>query len=308
MGPVSVLAGLPVGGDHPVRVMAAINVSPESFFAGSVQVDEGALRAAAQQAVEDGADIIDIGAKSTAPYLDTAIPLDEEVRRMGRAVQVVAGAVQVPISADSTRAAVVAAALASGARIVNDVSGLRGDAAMADIAAQADGVVLMASPDGESGAPPIALVRRMLSDSLERAPRRVARTEIVPIPASAFTRSGVPYAAFTCAVLDGRRARRPRLPAVGRRLRQSSIGQLTGRSHRPAGRVARRGCDRRLQRRRDCPHPRRCGDARCCAGRAGDQAGARRPGHGVKRRRFFLCLRSGDSLIAREHALQAPVR
>src|SRR5262247_2677097 len=129
MDPVSVLAGVPVGGDHPVRVMAAINVSPESFFAGSVRVDEGALRAAAEQAVEEGADIIDIGAKSTAPYLDTAVPLDEEVQRMVRAVQVVAAAVRVPVSADSTRAAVAAAALAAGARIVNDVSGLRGDAA-----------------------------------------------------------------------------------------------------------------------------------------------------------------------------------
>ena len=69
MRPVSVLAGLPIGGDHPVRVMAAINVSPESFFADSVRVDDGALRDAAQQAVEEGADIIDIGAKSTAPYL-----------------------------------------------------------------------------------------------------------------------------------------------------------------------------------------------------------------------------------------------
>ena len=240
MGPVSVLAGLPVGGDHPVRVMAAINVSPESFFAGSVQVDEGALRAAAQQAVEDGADIIDIGAKSTAPYLDTAIPLDEEVRRMGRAVQVVAGAVQVPISADSTRAAVVAAALASGARIVNDVSGLRGDAAMADIAAQAEGVVLMASPDGESSASPIALVRRMLSDSLERAHRAgIARTEIVLDPGIGFfTRSGVPSAAFTCAVLDGLDALAdlgcPLLVGVSRK---SSIGQLTGRAD-PTDRLA----------------------------------------------------------------------
>ena len=91
MSPVAVLAGVPIGGDHPVRLMAAINVSPESFFAGSVRVDDGALREAAQRAVEEGADIIDIGAKSTAPYLDTAVPLDEEVRRMSRAVQVVDG-------------------------------------------------------------------------------------------------------------------------------------------------------------------------------------------------------------------------
>src|SRR5262249_14682175 len=106
----SSLAGVSIGGDQPVRLMAAINVSPESFYGGSVRIDDGAVRAAAQQAVDEGADFIDIGAKSTAPYLDTAIPLDEEMRRMARAVEVVAAAVAVPISADTTRAAVAVAA------------------------------------------------------------------------------------------------------------------------------------------------------------------------------------------------------
>ena len=66
MTPVSVLAGVGIGPDQPVRLMAALNVSAESFFAGSVHADAGALRAAAEQSVEDGADILDIGARSTA--------------------------------------------------------------------------------------------------------------------------------------------------------------------------------------------------------------------------------------------------
>jgi dihydropteroate synthase len=151
----------------------------------------------------------------------------------------VADAVRVPISADSTRAAVAAAALAAGARIVNDVSGLRGDAAMADIAAQAEGAVLMAAPDGESAGPPIALVRRLLSDSLERARRAgMAYNEIVLDPGIGFfTRSGVPYAAFTCAVLEGLDTLAdlgcPLLVGISRK---SSIGQLTGRTD-PADRL-----------------------------------------------------------------------
>lgn len=241
-GPMAVatLAGLRIGDEQPVRVMAAINVSPESFFADSVRVDEGLLREAVQQAVADGADIIDIGAKSTAPYLDTAVPVEEEVRRMALAVRIAAGVARVPVSADTTRASVAAAALANGARIINDVSGLRGDAAMADIAAQGEGVVLMASPDGPSDDPPIAQVRRLLIDSLARAERAgIGRAEIVLDPGLGFfTRAGVPSVAFTCAVLDQLDGLAdlacPLLIGVSRK---SSIGHLTGRTD-PADRLA----------------------------------------------------------------------
>jgi dihydropteroate synthase len=232
MKPVSVLAGVAIGVDQPVRLMAALNVSPESFYEGSVAGDAAALRAAAQQAMEEGADIIDIGARSTAPYRDTAIPLAEEVRRMTRAVEVVAAAVRVPVSADTTRATVATAALAAGARIINDVSGLRGDAAMADIAAQGEGVVLMAAPDGEGDDAPLAQVRRLLVDSLARAQRAgIAPGEIVLDPGIGFfTRSGVPAASFTCAVLDQLGALAdlgcPLLVGVSRK---SFIGHLTGR-------------------------------------------------------------------------------
>jgi dihydropteroate synthase len=240
MAPVSVLAGVAIGGDHPVRVMAAINVSPESFFTDSVRLDDGALRAAAQQAAAEGADIIDIGARSTAPYLHTDVPLEEEVRRMSRAVELVAAAVRVPISADTTRAAVAAAALAAGARIINDVSGLRADAAMADIAAQGEGVVLMALPDGEASGAPIAQVRQLLSDSVARAQRAgIGHGEIVLDPGIGFfTRAGVPATEFSCAVL----ARLGALADLGCPLlvgvsRKSSIGHLTGRTD-PADRLA----------------------------------------------------------------------
>jgi dihydropteroate synthase len=239
MPSASSLAGVLVGGDQPVRLMAAINVSPESFHAGSIRVDDGALRAAAQRAVDEGADFIDIGAKSTAPYLETAIPLDEEMRRMARAIEVVAAAVRVPVSTDTTRAAVAVAALAAGARIVNDVSGLRGDPAMADVAAQAEGVVLVAAPNGEAAGTPIDEVRRALSDSMARARGAgIAPTEIVlDLGIGFFTRSGVPPTAFNCAVLAGLGAVAelgpPLLVGVSRK---AFIGRLTGRTD-PAARL-----------------------------------------------------------------------
>jgi dihydropteroate synthase len=165
--------------------------------------------------------------------LQTAIALDEEVRRMSRAVQVVSSAVSVPVSADTTRAAVAATALAGGARIINDVSGLRGDPAMADIAAQGEGVVLMASPDGGADGAPLDLVRRLLSDSLARAQHAgIAPAEIVLDPGIGFfTQSGVSAAEFNCAVLN----RLAELADLGCPLlvgvsRKSFIGRLTGRA------------------------------------------------------------------------------
>jgi dihydropteroate synthase len=211
--------------------MAAINVSPESFYAGSVQRDDGALREAAQRAAAEGADLIDVGARSTAPYLATDIPLAEEVRRMAHAVEVVAAAVSVPVSADTTRAAVAAAALAAGARIINDVSGLRADPAMADLAAQGEGVVLMAAPDGGPVECPIAQVRRLLADSLARAERAgIARAEIVLDPGIGFFVAADGSALeFNCTVI----ARLAELADLGCPLlvgvsRKAFIGHLTG--------------------------------------------------------------------------------
>src|SRR5215472_15063753 len=105
------------------------------------------------------------------------------MRRMALAVEVVAAAVRVPVSADTVRAAVALAALAAGARIVNDVTGLRGDPAMADVAAQAEGVVLVASPSDADGGTPIDLVLRALTESVARARAAgIAPTEIVLDP------------------------------------------------------------------------------------------------------------------------------
>lgn len=212
--------------------MAVLNVSPESFYAGSVSADAGALRAAAQRAVDEGADFIDVGARSTAPYLDTEISLADEVRRMTWALQAVVPAVAVPVSADTTRAAVAAAALAAGARIINDVSGLRQEAAMADIAAQAEGVVLMAAPDGGPDDAPLAQVRRLLRDSLARAARAgIGLGEIALDPGIGFfTASALPAAAFNLALLRRLEALEelgcPLLVGVSRK---AFIGRLTGR-------------------------------------------------------------------------------
>src|SRR5215471_2688905 len=79
------LAGLNVGDSAPVRVMAVLNVSPESFYQGSVRTDLIRVAEAARVMASAGADIIDIGAMSTAPYLKTQISEEEETDRLARA-------------------------------------------------------------------------------------------------------------------------------------------------------------------------------------------------------------------------------
>ena len=71
--PEATLAGVRVGGDEPVVVMGALNVSPESFYGGSIHRDRDALVRAGAAMARAGAAILDVGARSTAPYLDTAI-------------------------------------------------------------------------------------------------------------------------------------------------------------------------------------------------------------------------------------------
>lgn len=85
--------------------------------------------------VEEGADIIDVGAMSTAPYLQTEIPVDEEKRRLASAIKVVKESVKVPVSADTTRSVAAEAAIKAGADIINDVTGLKGDPKMAKLVA-----------------------------------------------------------------------------------------------------------------------------------------------------------------------------
>ena len=127
-----------VGNKFTVKVMGIINASPESFYKGSVKTDEQEIAATAKQMQQDGAHIIDIGGMSTAPYVQTVIvPIEEEARRVRQAIKVVRAACNLPISADTPRAAVAEEAVAIGADAINDVTGLKYDSRMAEVAAKA---------------------------------------------------------------------------------------------------------------------------------------------------------------------------
>ena len=127
-----------VGKKYGVKVMGIINTSPESFYKGSVKTGEQEIAATAKQMQQDGAHIIDVGGMSTAPYVQTVlVPIEEEIRRVTDAIKFVRSVCDLPISVDTPRAAVAKEAIAAGADAVNDVTGLKYDSEMADVAAKA---------------------------------------------------------------------------------------------------------------------------------------------------------------------------
>jgi dihydropteroate synthase len=113
--------------------MGIINVTPDSFsdggafFSHRAAVDQG-LRLAAE-----GADVLDVGGESTRPYSE-AVDAAEELRRVIPVVCDLCAQTDVPVSIDTSKAAVAREAIAAGAEIINDVTGLQGDAQMLDVA------------------------------------------------------------------------------------------------------------------------------------------------------------------------------
>jgi dihydropteroate synthase len=234
--PSANLAGIVVGGGAPVVVMGVINVSPESFHSGSVYRETGALVDAARAMVDAGAVLIDVGARSTAPYLETDISEEDEARRLATAVDALVAKLPVPVSVDTCRPGPARAALESGARIVNDVHGLR-DRALARLAAEHEaGIVAMAfpdSPDGTGDDGSVTGTGALLAACLERARRAgIPDERVVLDPGIGFFRQGsVSWEQRDAGVLAGLRA----LLGLGRPLavgvsRKSFIGAITGRT------------------------------------------------------------------------------
>lgn len=116
-------------------VMGVLNVTPDSFSDGGKFFDP---KRAAQHALamqRDGADIIDIGAESTRPG-SREISAAEELRRLLPVLEALRGKLKIPISVDTQKAAVAEVALGAGAQIINDISGLRSEPQLAEVAAK----------------------------------------------------------------------------------------------------------------------------------------------------------------------------
>src|SRR5262249_40990643 len=130
--------------DKPL-VMAILNVTPDSFSDGGRSLlPDDAIRKA-ERLIDEGADILDIGGESTRPG-STQVSAAEEIRRVRPVVEAITGQFDVPVSIDTTKSEVAEIAVEAGAEIINDISGLRFDQRIGDVAARyKTGLVLMHS-------------------------------------------------------------------------------------------------------------------------------------------------------------------
>ena len=124
-------------------VMGILNITPDSFADGGLHLDPGAAEAAAIEMEARGADLIDVGGESTRPGSVT-ISAEEEIARVQPVLKRLSRSVKVPVSIDTSKPDVAEVAIAEGAALVNDVTGLRYDAALAEIAGRSGaGLILM---------------------------------------------------------------------------------------------------------------------------------------------------------------------
>ncbi len=127
-------------------VMGILNVTPDSFFDGGVHLRAEDAVATARRMVADGAAIVDVGGESTRPGSE-GVSLEEELGRVLPVLEELAG--ELPVSIDTSKAEVARRALALGAELVNDVTALRGDPAMAEVVAEAGAYLCLMHMQGE---------------------------------------------------------------------------------------------------------------------------------------------------------------
>jgi dihydropteroate synthase len=160
--------------------MGIVNVTPDSFSDGGDTFAPDDAVARGLQQMKDGADIIDIGGESTRPGATPVSP-DEEARRVVPVVTALARAGAV-VSIDTRHAAVMAAAVAAGARIINDVSALEGEAASLGVAAASGAdIVLMHMPGTPQTMRDHAHYADVVEDVFAYLARRIAACEAAGI-------------------------------------------------------------------------------------------------------------------------------
>ncbi|MXV76999.1 dihydropteroate synthase [Candidatus Poribacteria bacterium] len=124
--------------------MGVLNVTPDSFSDGGAYLEVDSAIVQAKSMVADGATILDIGGESSRPGAEP-VPIDVELNRVLPVIHALKSEqLDIPISIDTTKAEVAQKALEAGAHIINDITALQGDSAMADVAVEMDaGVILM---------------------------------------------------------------------------------------------------------------------------------------------------------------------
>ena len=154
-------------------VMSILNVTPDSFSDGGQFLSRADALRQAEKLIEEGADILDIGGESTRPGGRSAVDSDEEIRRVVPVIESIRKRYDIPISIDTTKSQVAEAAINAGAEIINDISGLRFDDRIGEVAAKYDtGLVLMHSRGAFEtlhSLPPVANIVDEITTDFRRA-------------------------------------------------------------------------------------------------------------------------------------------
>ncbi|MFH1820877.1 MAG: dihydropteroate synthase [Methanobacteriota archaeon] len=173
---IAELGKVKVGDGNPVVIIGAINLGEESFYKGSIVSGTHGVVQRAREMVEEGAEVIDIGAMAAGPH-SKPISRGEEMRKLIPSIKAASKGVDVPISADTQRADIAEAAIECGASVVNDISGLKADAHMADVISAAGcSAILMAAKNAPGDVYGIAEIRGALMSSL-----KICREHNIPL-------------------------------------------------------------------------------------------------------------------------------
>ena len=183
------LAKVGVGGKNPVRIMGILNTSPESFYKKSIQTTKTQIKNSIKEMENDGADFIDVGGMSTAPYLSTMVSEKTESKRILEAVKIIQDVSNIPISVDTCRAKPARDALENGVEIINDISGLKYDEKMKDVISDFSPSLILCAFSSKTVTFNFMSTKKKLQESLKIAKKSsVSSEKIVLDPSIGFFR------------------------------------------------------------------------------------------------------------------------
>jgi len=187
---VTKLGSVLVGRKHDVRIMGILNTSPESFYKKSI-ISKKRIASTVKQMEQDGADLVDVGGMSTAPYLSTLISEKTESKRVIDAVKIIQNSTNLPISIDTCRASVAQNALELGVDIINDISGLKYDKMMSHVVSKFQpSVILCAYSKKQVIGNQLIETQKLLRHSIQLAKHaNISKQKIILDPAIGFFRN-----------------------------------------------------------------------------------------------------------------------
>ena len=246
---VNKLGTVRVGSSSPVRIMGILNTSPESFYKKSISVGKQKIIDTVHSMEEEGADFIDVGGMSTAPYLSTLVSEKTERDRVVKAIKIIQDATNLPISVDTCRSIVAKEALELGVEIINDVTGLKYDPSMPTIIERyCPSLILCAYNKKPISGNQIQVTKQLLKKSLDIAKSvKIPNSKIVLDPAIGFFRKKGKNSFFTkinsdwvqrdLLILKNLRAIKLNMPLLVSVSNKSFIGKILNKEN-PSNRLA----------------------------------------------------------------------